>query len=242
MEHRKTMQAIACALSGLAALLILPQVSSYGSWLASGLALGLTLFLARSIWTSASKHIAFRDVLLVMAASFSYALSFVLLLEGLPQASGDLLAAMEEPVMTLLSDMTATDMVLTYAVLPLAEEAVFRTGLQRILRKKSSRLGTIVLSILVYALALGFSRGKYAVLYAIISGLVLAVIEEIYGSLWLDWAAHLSFQLGALMTVLGIFLDTTALLILAAASLLVAMLLFWVMLQGFEVEEEDGED
>jgi membrane protease YdiL (CAAX protease family) len=240
MERRKTMQAIACALSGLAALLILPQVSSYGPWLAAGAALGLTFFLARPVWTSASKHIAFRDVLLVMAASFSYALSFALLLEGLPQVSGDLLSAMEEPVMTLLNDMTPADLVLTYAVLPLAEEAVFRSGLQRLLRKRISALGTIALSVLIYALGMGLSRGKYAALYAIISGLVLAVVEETYGSLWLNWAAHLSFQLGALMTILGMFLSTTALLVLAAVSLLVSMLLFRVMLQGFE--EEEGED
>ena len=201
----------------------------------------LFLLFDRSIFKNHGiKRPTFRIYLIAFAAAFSYAAALAMALEGIDSVPATWKVALEDPFLTIIDGIHPLEAIIIYAALPIAEELIFRSSLERNGKNSFTR---ILLSVIPFSVYCYLRSGSEAALLSVFLGSLLTFIEESWHSTALNILTHISFHGGLLMAFASLFLEGNTLLIAAGVSFLISGFLIYSLYQSaFEEEEEDEED
>jgi membrane protease YdiL (CAAX protease family) len=229
----------------LAHLLLSRIFPGRGDLLAAGSFIILIIVLEKTVYKedTALETPEFPSLILALAAGFSFSLSLLFLMEAAVPHSR-VLASLESVSDLCLSENASPLWVLTcFILLPLAEELVFRAGLQNAMEQRYGLPVSIVASVLAFCLFGLIRDGTAGLFFCFFTGILSSLFFVLYGNAWVSVCAHIGCSIALAFLYLRYFLSPAALLAAAGISFLSAgVLIFHALRSQREEEMEEQEE
>ena len=182
------------------------------------------------------------SLFLAMAAGFSFSLALLFLMEAAVPHSR-ILASLESVSDLCLSENASLLWVLTcFILLPLAEELVFRAGLQNALEQRYGLPASAAASVLAFCFFGLIRDGSAGLFFCFFTGILASLFFVLYGNAWVSACAHIGCSIALAFLYLRFFLSPAALSAAAGISFLSAAALIFHACRSLREEEEQEEN